>query len=166
MKSRLAAATLPYVVLDSHPGTTSVSGPRTQIGTLAYYYLVADPNKSLLMFYGGYKPSAAWKDGWIKAAETNVGQPTGERKTFARGADPQNLSLEYRVYSRDYGNSLVLYKPRSYTRGTTGTTDDATATTHQLGGKYRTLNADGAMGAVVTQITLRNGEGAVLMRVS
>ena len=118
----------------------------------------------MLMFDGGYKPSAPWKDTWIKAAETNVGVPTRDRKIFARGADPQNLSLEYRVYSRDYGNALVLYKPRSYTKGVTGTTDDATATTHQLGGNYRTLNADGTLGPVITQITLRNGEGAVLMK--
>jgi hypothetical protein len=116
------------------------------------------------MMFGGYKPAAAWQDGWITAAETDIGKPKGEFKQFAKGADPQNTKLEYRVYSREYDKALVLYKPRSYTGGTTGTTDTATATVHQLGGRYRMLNADGTLGPVVTQVALRNGEGAVLMK--
>jgi hypothetical protein len=95
----------------------------------------------------------------------NVGLPTAAMTTFATGKDPQNASLTYKVYSRSYGNALVLYKPRSYTAGVgTGTTDDATATTHALNGSYRAVNADGTLGPVITQITLRNGEGAVLIK--
>jgi hypothetical protein len=164
VRRRLAANGSPYVILDSYPGSTSVTDPRTQIGTLAYYYLFADPNRTMLMFYGGYQPNADWDLGWIDAAEVNVGLPISDRTVFARGADPQNLSLEYRVYAREYGNALVLYKPRSYFQGTTGTTADATATTHQLGGSYRALHADGTLGPVITQITLRGGEGTVLMK--
>lgn len=165
VKTRLAATSAPYVVLDSHPGTTATTDPRTQVGTLAYYYLMADANRTMLMFFGGYKPSAAWQETWIKAAETDVGQPAGAMRILAKGQDPQNLALEYRVYARDYGKALVMYKPRSYVRGgATGTTDDATATTHELGGKYRTLNADGSLGPVISRISLRNGEGAVLMK--
>jgi hypothetical protein len=165
VKTRLAAASSPYVVLDSHPGTTATTDPRTQVGTLAYYYLMADANRTMLMFFGGYKPSAAWQETWVKAAETDVGPPAGAMRILAKGQDPQNLALEYRVYARDYGKALVMYKPRSYVRGgATGTTDDATATTHELGGNYRALNADGTLGPTVTRITLRNGEGAVLMK--
>src|SRR5262249_25865575 len=43
-------------------------------------------------------------------------------------------------------------------------TADATATTHSLGGSYYPLNADGSLGAPVTSITLRNGEGAILVQ--
>jgi hypothetical protein len=46
----------------------------------------------------------------------------------------------------------------------TGTTADATATTVALGGRYRQVNADGTLGPVVTSVTLRNGEGAVLVK--
>ena len=72
--------------------------------------------------------------------------------------------LTYKVYERQYDNALVLYKPLSYFRGRAGTSDDATATTHDLGGTYRPLQADGTLGAAITRITLRNGEGAILVK--
>lgn len=166
VKRRLATPNAPYLILDSHPGSQSVSDPRVQIGTLAYYYLLGDPDRTMLMMFGGYKPSAAWQDGWITAAETDIGQPREAFRTLATGKDPENTKLEYRIYSRDYDKALVLYKPRSYASGTTGTINDSTATTHQLNGRYRLLNANGSLGPVITQITLRNGEGAVLIKQS
>ncbi|QEL20312.1 putative glycoside hydrolase [Limnoglobus roseus] len=154
------------VILDSHPGSVAnMTDPRTQIGTLSYYYLLADPVKTYLMIWGGYAPAAAWSKKWIPAATVDVGQPAGTMQVFAQGADPQNAKLTYKVFSREYDDALVLFKPRSYTLGQgTGTTDDATATTHQLNGNYRQVNADGTLGPVIQSITLRNGEGAVLMK--
>ena len=73
--------------------------------------------------------------------------------------------LDYRVFSRQYADALVLYKPRSYTLGVgTGTITDATATTHKLGSDYRVLNGDGTRGPIINQISIRNGEGVVLMK--
>jgi hypothetical protein len=119
----------------------------------------------MIMFFGGNSPAAAWSTTWIKAAETNVGKPKGAMTTFATGTDPHNEKFTYKVYSRQYDNALVLYKPLSYTLGVgTGTRDDRTATSHELGGKYRVLNADGTLGPVVTKVALRNGEGVVLMK--
>jgi hypothetical protein len=154
----------PYVVLDSLPTGGSTTDPRTQLATLAEYYLVADPDRTMLMFYGGYSPTSSWIYHWSQAATVNVGRPTGTMQVFASGADPQNASLSYRVYSRNYENALVLYKPLSYATGVSGTLADATATTHQLGGNYRRVNADGSLGGVITSLTLRNGEGAVLIK--
>ena len=94
----------------------------------------------------------------------DVGAPTAAWGTYAAGADPADAALTYKVCGWEYENALVLYKPLSYTRGRTGTTADATATTHQLNGSYRKVNADGTLGPVVTQVTLRNGEGAVLVK--
>ena len=155
----------PYVILDSHPGASSISSERTRMGTLSYYYLLADPVNTFLMFFGGYSPAMAWDRVFVPAATVNVGQPVNEMSVFANGVDPQNSRLNYFVYGRDYGNAKVLFKPRSYAAGVgTGTTEDATATTHNLGGNYRILNSDGSQGAVVNSITLRNGEGVVLMK--
>lgn len=155
----------PYVILDTHSGSLPTNDPRSQIGSLAYYYLLADPDKTFLMFNGGQSPAAPWSQVWVPAAATNVGRPTGTMTTWATGLDPQNSQLTYKVLRRDYSNAISLFKPLSYTLGVgTGTTADATATVHQLGGNYRQLNADGTLGAVITSISLRGGEGAVLMR--
>lgn len=167
VKGRLAADTpSPYVVIDTYPGGTSTSDPRTQLATLAYYYLLADPARTMLMMYGGYAPAASWSQTWIGAVSVNVGKPAGDMKVVASGADPQNPALQYQVFGRQYDNALVLYKPRSYTLAVgTGTTDDATATTVQLGGSYYVVAADGTVGKTpVTQVSLRNGEGAVLLK--
>lgn len=156
----------PYVILDTLPGTFATTDPRLRAATLAYYYLVADPDRTMLMFFGGNDPSAAWSTTWIPSATVDVGRPTGAMTTFATGADPENRSLTYKVFRRDYGKAVVLYKPRSYALGVgTGTLNNTTATTHQLGGNYRVLKPDGTLGPVVTSVTLRNGEGAVLMKV-
>jgi hypothetical protein len=49
-------------------------------------------------------------------------------------------------------------------RRASGELGDATATTHALGGAYFPLLADGSLGAPVTSVTLRNGEGSILIK--
>jgi hypothetical protein len=163
---RLNAQGSPYVVLDSLANGGSPTDARTQLATLAYYYLVADPNRTMLDFFGGGSPSTSWTQHWSQAVTVNVGKPTGAMQVFATGADPLSPTLTYKVFSRTYENGLVLYKPLSYAQGKgEGTLNDATATTHQLGAAYRRVNADGSLGPVITSISLRNGEGAVLIKV-
>ncbi|MEZ6142627.1 MAG: hypothetical protein R3B84_18865 [Zavarzinella sp.] len=155
-----------YLILDTHPNGGDITDPRMQLATLSYYYLLADPTDTMLMVNGGNEPSSAWTRHYIPAAEYNVGQPKSDWITYATGGDPSNTALEYRVYARSYDNALILYKPLSYTRLVgTGTTADNTATTHQLKRNYQILNADGTRGAIVNKITLRNGEGAILIPV-
>ena len=155
----------PYVIIDSYSAGVAMNDPRSQIGTLAYYYLVADPDKTFLMFNGGQAPNAAWREVFVPAATVNVGRPTGAMTTWATGQDPENAALTYQVLRREYQNAIALFKPLSYKIATgTGTRNDATATIHQLGGNYRQLNPDGSRGPVIASITLRGGEGAVLMR--
>jgi hypothetical protein len=154
----------PFAVLDSLPTGGSPTDPRTQLAALAYYYLLADPSSTFLDFFGGFEPASTWSRHWSAAAAFNVGLPSGGWSVFVTGADPANPALSYRVYQRRYANALVLYKPLSYANGITGTLADATATTHNLGGNYRVLQADGTLGPVVTSVTLRNGEGAILVK--
>ena len=83
-----------------------------------------------------------------------------------QGQDPSNTARTYRVYARNYSNALILYKPLSYAQGySSGTLASYTATRHYLGGTYRPLRADGTLGAPVTSVSLRNGEGAILIKV-
>jgi hypothetical protein len=154
-----------YAILDSYPVGGSPTDPRTQMATLAYYYLVADPESTFLMFNGGFEPGTGWTRHWSEAVEFNVGQPKEGWSVFASGADPSNGALTYKVYQREYDNALVLYKPLSYANGVSGSTANNTGTVHQLGGTYRVLQANGKLGPTVTSIRLRNGEGAVLVKV-
>jgi hypothetical protein len=154
-----------YLVIDSSAAGGSRLDPRTQLATLSYYYLMGDPDRTFLMFFGGDAPSTSWTEHWSAAAAVDVGKPAGAMRVFATGADPANTQLTYQVLARDYDKALVLYKPLSYAQGKgEGTTGNNTATTHQLGGVYRVVNANGTLGGFVTSITLRNGEGAVLVK--
>jgi hypothetical protein len=60
----------------------------------------------------------------------------------------------------------MLYKPLAHATGSSmrASIGPASATTFNLNGKYRMLRADGTLGSVVTRVTLRNGEGAVLIK--
>jgi hypothetical protein len=154
-----------YAILDSLATNGSMTDARVQIATLAYYYLLADPTQTMLMFNGGNAPNTTWSQHWAPAAQYDVGQPKAGWTVFAQGQDPANTTMTYKVYQRQYDNALVLYKPLSYYRGKAGATGDSTATTHILNGKYRPLLPDGQLGAVISRITLRNGEGAILVKV-
>jgi hypothetical protein len=149
------------------PTGGSPTDPRTQISTLAYYYLLQDPKYTFLNFFGGHEPSSSWTRHWSEAVKYNVGQPTAGWSLFASGGDPSNRARNYRIYQRSYTNALVLYKPLSYTLGVSGNggLGNGSATTHNLNGTYRPLLANGSLGAPVTKITLRNGEGTILVRV-
>lgn len=162
-RSTLASPS-PYAVLDSGPQGGAPTDPRTEIATLAYYLLLANPKTTMLDYDGGYDPSGPWSQHWFPAMTANIGQPAGSWSLFASGADPSNPALTYHIYQRSYANALVLYKPLSYGKGVNGTTADNTATTEQLDGTYYPLHADGTLGAPITSITLRNGEGAILIK--
>ena len=154
-----------YEILDSLPTNGwDANNPRVQMATLAMYYAVADPTVSMLMVNGGNEQASSWDRHFIPASTVDVGRPKGGATVFATGTDPANGSLAYKVYGRQYTNAVVLYKPVSYTRGVSGTTADNTATTHKLDGWYRPTRADGSLGQLVRQVTLRNGEGAVLVK--
>jgi Bacterial Ig domain len=157
----------PYAVLDSLPTGGSPTDPRTQLATLAQYYLLADPNSTFLDFYGGYSPSSSWSQHWSRAAAYDVGTPTSGWSLFATNVDPGNHALTYRIYQRQYSNALVLYKPLSYNVAASapGLLGSSSATTHRLPGTYRPLRADGSLGSPTTSVSLRNGEGAILIKV-
>jgi hypothetical protein len=157
-------STPPYAILDSLPTGGSSTDPRTQIATLAEYYLLANSKYTFLDFYGGYAPSTQWSQHFSQAVNFNVGQPKGDWSLYTAGLDPSNRSLTYHIYERQYSNALILYKPLSYSgsSGAKGSLGSDSATTIQLHGSYRVLQADGKLSGPVTSIQLRNGEGAIL----
>jgi hypothetical protein len=153
-----------YQILDSLPTAgIDATDPRFQLSALSMYYMVADPKTTFFMMNGGNEPATSWTRHWTNAIKYNVGQPQGALSVFAQGADPADRSLQYKVYQRKYQNALVLFKPVSYYLGKNGTVADTSATTHQLDRNYRQLRADGTLGPVIRSITLRNGDGAILI---
>jgi hypothetical protein len=157
----------PLAVIDSHPDGGACDDPRTQLATLAAYYLMGDPDSTCLMFFGGAETTTTWRRHWTPAAAYDVGKPVRRWTRFASGTDPAGTGLTYRVYARSYEKALVLYRPLSGNPGRwalKGGLGDATATRHELGGTYRPLGADGTLGPPVTRVTLRGGEGVVLVR--
>ena len=156
----------PYAVIDSHPQNGSVTDPRMQLATLAYYYLIADPDSTFLMFYGGFEPATTWKRHWLPAVAYDIGPPTAKWSLFAEGPDPAKPAFSYHLYQRPYERALVLYKPLSHARGSRerASIGHETATKHELSGTYQPLQPDGTLGEAITTITLRNGEGAILVR--
>jgi hypothetical protein len=64
---------------------------------------------------------------------------------------------KYTILARDFENALVLLKPEyKY--------EDSTTSTHVFDGNYRPLRANGTLGTSVSQISLEDGEGAILVR--
>ncbi len=160
-----AASPTPYLVLDSLAQGSDPTDPRFLMSTLAYYYLLGNPETTFLMFSGGDEPASSWTRHWVDAVAYDVGLPTESWSEFAMGQDPDNPDLLYRIYQRSYTNALVLYKPLSTFQGQRGSLADTTATVHALDGDYRMLQPDGTLGSVINEVTLRNGEGVVLIRV-
>jgi hypothetical protein len=157
----------PVAVIDSHPQQGKLTGTRMKLATLAYYYLLSDPDSTFLMLYGGFEPNSPWKRHWLGAVAFDIGKPAGGFSEWASGTDPSNAKLNYRVYQRAFGKALVLYKPLSYAKGMWGVKPalgKESATKHALRGTYRPLRADGTLGPPVTTVTLRNGEGAILIK--
>jgi hypothetical protein len=149
---------------------------RGKIFTLGLYYLIH--NRHTFYMYesvGDHRhpnPLSTWA--WNPAVTYDVGQPevipagavdflgranTKEHYVFATGSDPFDGGLTYRVLARRFTNALVLVKmlPEG------SVTDDRSLTTHALAGSYAPLQADGSLGAAVTQAQIRNNEALILI---
>jgi hypothetical protein len=95
----------------------------------------------------------------------DVGQPLGGWSLFASAATRQSqlhLSrLSAFVQQRPGAVQTAVVQQERLAQRSLGT---ASSTTHTLNGVYRPLRANGTLGAPITSIKLRNGEGAILIR--
>jgi hypothetical protein len=151
---------------------------RGRLFTLALYYLLHNRHTYYLYEtvngHQGAGPLSAWQ--WNEAVTFDVGQPapvppgrvdfdgkagTTEHYLLASGTDPYDADLTYRVLARRFTNALVIVKmlPEG------SVVDDRSITTHPLDGSYAVLRSDGTLGAVVTEATIRNNEGLLLIPV-
>ncbi|MFH1649160.1 MAG: hypothetical protein ABIA93_01280 [Candidatus Woesearchaeota archaeon] len=163
------------------PGT-----PRSKMFLLSAFYLINNPN--LYFVYTDYSDEWFAPDGtvlsvvsnytekfWIPAVEVDVGQPTqnhfnlpdyaGQYNTpyqfeLITGTDPALPARTFHIIAREYENALVLVKWRP----TMSNVDNTTRTTHVLDGMYYPVNEDGTIGTATNSVTLRNNEGAILLK--
>ncbi|HKW13900.1 MAG TPA: hypothetical protein VJS69_05385 [Candidatus Krumholzibacteria bacterium] len=149
---------------------------RGKLFTLGLYYLVHNENTYYMYetASGHALPGhvSTWQ--YNPAVDYDIGEPqvlpgnlwdfenkhnTREHWVYASGPDPYNPSLTYQVLARRFAHALVLVKMLPE-----GSVDDARSiTVHPLGGSYRPLNADGTLGAPVTQASIRNNEALILI---
>lgn len=152
---------------------------RGRMLTLALYYLIHNRNTwymyESVQHHGSDTDMSQWA--WNPAVEFDIGRPdqvpsgnvdfdgnypSDEHYVFATGADPYRGDLTYRVLARRFTNALVLAKmlPAGSVVG------DASITTHSLDGSYAILRPDGTLGDVVTEVSIRNNEGLILIPVN
>jgi hypothetical protein len=63
------------------------------------------------------------------------------------------------IFARDFTKALVFIKPRSG-----GSYGEETASSFKLPAAHRPLRGDGTLGDPVTEVSLRNGAAAILMK--
>ena len=136
---------------------------RQKMGELASYYIMRPANPASFYFdtnndNWSVSPTAHW----LAAQEVDVGDPVEPRTRIVNttGADGQNVG----IFRREYTRSLVLARPS--TDWTDGGYGDASGyrLTLPAGERWYLLAHDGSLGPAMTEITLRKGEGAILLK--
>lgn len=145
---------------------------------IATHYLLAHTNG----YFGYHAGSASYYGGlngtlrethWNINYEYNVGSPivhgkadywgtvgTNRFYTFEKGGYRHGYGYAYEILAREFEYALVISKFGGDTYPQIG----RDPLTHQLGGQYRRLLADNTLGPIITEITLGQGEGALLIK--
>ena len=166
------ANTPPLILIDSY-STYGHLLSRYQLHLLAYYYIVFGTNCMFGPLSGNGDASDANKarsdlvpNRWFAAITRDVGFPLAAASVIATGTDPADGAKTYKLYQRKFQKAVVYFKPLSTDNGNpenAGTNGDSTATTHQLGALYYSLNSDGTFAkSGVTSVSLRNVESSIL----
>ena len=134
----------------------------TMLGNLVWY-LTTRTASSIFYEMGTNTPSTAGWDtltwrGCLDRANQLLGEVVGEPFVLATGTDP--LGNAYDVHARRYEHGMVVLRNRgSYDQGI----EPETAVTVALPSRMGPVGPEGDFGTVVTQLSLRNGQGALLL---
>jgi uncharacterized protein YjdB len=162
---------------DQMPGYTSGGesspGQRASLWSLTSYYLVRPSAEriDLLFFRPAIGAGAPFSEEWPRAAEHDIGHPREERRRYQERSityaldGGQLVTRRATIWGREYDRALVLNSPRTTWEDVAF--DDRTAVTMPLpaGESWFLLREDGTVGtSPVTAVTLRTGEGAILLK--
>jgi hypothetical protein len=143
-------------------GNYATPSDRQKMWQLASYYLVVPSNPEMLQLGVHDAWNTPFSTQWLKAIETDIGQPSGARAVVASGTDASGAS--YKLWGRDFARALVLVRPTT----SASTYGDNTKVSFALptNDRYLPLHADGTVGAPVTSVELRASEAVVLLKQS
>jgi hypothetical protein len=132
---------------------------RVRMGDYASYLLVRPTDPRIL----SWNQDNTWREDpathWLKAFEANIGQPAALRSPLASGKD--SLGQAYTVWQRPYTRALVLLRAvNGWDKQDYG---DRSAIAVTLPKAMRRLNGNGSLAEPSKQVTLRAGEGAILI---
>jgi hypothetical protein len=134
------------LILNDHPIGDSVQysitdnfGVHTSTSDSLYFQQNPLPDGSEIMQYGM----------WYPAMAANVGTPVETRSTWNG------------IWKRDYTNARILMRQTWYGQDANYLN---TFNNYDLGGTYYRLKASGTTGPAITSVSLRGGEGAVLLK--
>jgi hypothetical protein len=145
---------------DPQYGPSTLYHDRDRMFTLAYCAMVAGPNS-----YGGYMPVGAISPPestqWWPAVGYDFGTPQSDSiYTFQTGTDSKGEA--YVIYARYFTKGLVLLKPKPHYNSDLSETGSP-VTVVNLPVALRRLNVDGTLGPLVTQVSLKNIEAAIMI---
>lgn len=144
------------------PESDSLAIIRDRMAGLTLYLMAQGKDIYFFSYVGGvWYGNDMRKNGWFNAIACDFGQPLEKYSIWATGKVPSNPTDKYEIWARKFSRALVLVKPRPEH---TSKFDSTNATTHELPGRFRRLKTDGYLeDSVITQITLRDWEGAILI---
>lgn len=127
------------------------------------WYLVSRTGGSVLFQMGANSPNAAGWDtltwrGCMDVADRQLGEAFGAPFTLGEGVDP--TGNPYVVTAREYERGLVMVRPRGDWREGIGL---ETAVWVTLPAPLCQVSPSGRIGTAVGRVSLRNGEGAILL---
>ncbi len=153
---------LSLVVTEAPGRAGSYSYSEAMMGSLAWF-LATRSDQTLLFLEGTVNPSAAGWDTltWCPAvdkADQQLGDPTGPPYRLTEGVDP--VGNPYVIWARPYQNGLVLVRPRGDWNQDITPQTSVTVTLPNAMGR---ISSDGLVSLASDQLSLRNGQGAVLL---
>lgn len=101
---------------------------------------------------------------WIDAMNYEIGVPTAHYTLDTSCTSPDSATKTAKIFSREYTYAKVFIRPRDGFDVAYGL--NSIPIVYDLGSEYRKLAIDGTLDPIITSLSLRGGEGAILLPAS
>jgi hypothetical protein len=135
---------------------------------LCFYYAARTDSTWIFMrpepgnAYGAFYNPGFDTLSWIPAMGYDLGVPIAHYQLAASGTSSDMAGAQYKVWMRDYQGGRVYTRPKDHIDASVwGST--STPVTVDLGGAYKQVLIDGTLGPVITSLSLRATDGAIVI---